>query len=102
MESLQTLHVAYAADRPLDRSLPGDVFPEGHEGLEGRSPMEVIREIAQSGRLSGRRVSGAWVLRDQPYGAAPYVAGAVFGLVPLAVEEQCTADTKQYGLAAQE
>jgi hypothetical protein len=99
---LQTLHVAYAADRPLDRTLPGDVFPEGHEGLAGRSPMDVIRDISQSGKLSGRRVSGAWVLRDQPHGVAPYVAIAVFGLVPLAVEEQCTADTKHYGLAAQE
>jgi hypothetical protein len=96
---LQTLHIAYAADRPLDRTLPGDVFPEGHEGLSGHSPMEVIRDIAQSGKLNGRRVRGAWVLRDQPHGAAPYVAAAVFGLVPIAVEEQCTADTKQYGRA---
>lgn len=93
---MQTLHVAYAADHPLEAALPGEVFPHGHEALAGRAPMEVIREINKSGKLRGRQVRGAWVLQDHPYRAAAYTVAAVLGLVPMAIEAQCTPETKRY------
>jgi hypothetical protein len=91
-----TLHVAYTADHPLDRALPGEVLPHGHEALAGRAPLDVIREISQSGKLRGRLVRSAWVLQDHPHRAAAYTVAAVLGLVPMAIEEQCTPETKRY------